>query len=101
MLLRYFSGMDSLAYVVNKVLRHFFAAANISAISIGQITAQQREHQTMAATHRWHFAAQPHLPLRPAPGAVSHRHRLIVVLGHDAELSCPRDLLYQLPASAW
>jgi hypothetical protein len=31
--------MGSLTYVVSKMLRHFFAAANISIISIGQIAA--------------------------------------------------------------
>ena len=41
--------MNSLPYVMSKMLRHFFAAANISAIGIRQITAQQRQRQTMAA----------------------------------------------------
>jgi hypothetical protein len=45
----YFSGVDSLADVVSEVFRHVFAAANIPAISIGQITAQERQSKAMAA----------------------------------------------------
>jgi hypothetical protein len=33
--------------------------------------------------------------------AVSHQHRWIVVPGHDAELSCRRNLQYRRPAAAW
>jgi len=33
--------------------------------------------------------------------AVSHQHRWIVVPGHDAELSCRRNLQYRRPAAVW
>jgi hypothetical protein len=37
----------------------------------------------------------------PALALGSHRHRTIVVPGHDAELSCPRDVQYQRLVSVW
>jgi hypothetical protein len=40
--------MDSLSHVASKVFGHFFAVANIPAISIGQITTQQRQSKTVA-----------------------------------------------------
>jgi hypothetical protein len=54
--------VDSLADVVSKVFRHVFAAANISIISIGQITAQQRKSETMASKL---IAGDPQLSLTP------------------------------------
>ena len=44
----YPSGIDSLAHIVTKMCRHFFAAANIPVISVGQITAQQCKCEAVA-----------------------------------------------------
>jgi len=40
--------MDSMSYVVSETCRYFAAATNISVISIGQITAQKSQSETMA-----------------------------------------------------
>ena len=43
-----FSGMNSMSYVVSEACRYFAAVTNISVISIGQITAQKSQSETMA-----------------------------------------------------
>ena len=40
--------MDSLPFVVSKVSRDFATETNVSIVRISQITAQQRQRQTMA-----------------------------------------------------
>ena len=42
------SGVDSLPYIVNKTRRYFFAATNVAIVSIGQLTAEQRQRKAMA-----------------------------------------------------
>jgi hypothetical protein len=42
------SGLDALAHVVSKMFRHLFAVTDISIVSVGQITAEQCQGQTVA-----------------------------------------------------